>query len=73
MTLSCDQVLSQLRHPHIVAFLGACLSPPNVYIIEELVEGGSLYEYLHRKDRRGEKANEPLTLNQVSESHRGLA
>ena len=40
-------VLSRLQHPHIVCFLGACLLAPNACIIEELVEGGSLHNFLH--------------------------
>lgn len=47
------QVLSRLRHPHIVAFLGAYLAPPNVCIVEELVEGGSLFDHLHGRNRLG--------------------
>ncbi len=40
-------VLSRLSHPNIVRFLGACLTPPNACLIEEIVEGGSLHACLH--------------------------
>ena len=40
-------VLSRLRHPCVVRLLGACLAPPDLCIVEELVEGGSLHAYLH--------------------------
>ena len=59
------QVLGRLRHPNIVSFLGAYLSPPNVCIVEELAEGGSLHTRLHSRDRGGLKVHPPLTLDQV--------
>ena len=40
-------MLSRLKHPNIVNFLGASLAPPNVCIVQELAEGGSLYSLLH--------------------------
>lgn len=40
-------VLSGLRHPNIIAFLAACTISPDVCIIEELAEGGSLHTKLH--------------------------
>lgn len=40
-------VLSGLRHPNIVAFLAACTIPPDICIVEELAEGGSLHSKLH--------------------------
>ena len=40
-------VMSQLDPPNIVAVKGACLAPPDLCIVEELVEGGSLHAYLH--------------------------
>ena len=46
-------VLSRLKHPHIVRLLGACLTPPSVCIVEELVAGGSLFAYLHDRGTSG--------------------
>lgn len=40
-------VLSRLRHPNIIAFLAACTIPPDICIIEEIAEGGSLHTRLH--------------------------
>ena len=40
-------LLQRLAHPNIVRFLGACLTPPNACLVEELVEGGSLHTFLH--------------------------
>ena len=45
-------MLSRLQHPNIVRFLGACLTPPNACLIEELVEGGSLHTFLHGEHGR---------------------
>jgi serine/threonine protein kinase len=46
-------VLSRLRHPNIIAFLAACTVAPDICIIEELAEGGSLHAKLHgAKGRR---------------------
>lgn len=33
------RVLSQLSHPHIVAFKGACMAPPHICILEEVRQG----------------------------------
>jgi serine/threonine protein kinase len=40
-------VLSTLKHPKIVRLYGACLKPPQLCIVEELVDGGSLHALLH--------------------------
>ncbi|KAL6761013.1 kinase-like domain-containing protein [Haematococcus lacustris] len=53
------QVLSRLQHPHIVRFIGACLAPPNVCIVEQLATGGSLYGLLHNRRQRGGAAPGP--------------
>ena len=45
-------VLSRLKHPNVVRLLGACLTPPRVCIVEELVHGGSLHAFLHDKRLR---------------------
>jgi serine/threonine protein kinase len=46
------KVLSQLSHPNIVAFKGACLAPPHICILEELAEGGSLHGRLYSRSSR---------------------
>ncbi len=43
---TATQVLSGLQHDRIVCLLGACLVPPHVCLVEELV-AGSLYARLH--------------------------
>ena len=39
-------LMSQLDHPNIVKFVGAC-SVPKFCILMEFIEGGSLYRFLH--------------------------
>lgn len=43
-------LLSRLHHPGIINFLGASLEPPNVCIVQELAQRGSLYTLLHGDD-----------------------
>ncbi|KAJ8599583.1 hypothetical protein CTAYLR_004686 [Chrysophaeum taylorii] len=43
-------VMSQLRHPNVVTFLGANMTPPNLFFVMELCER-SLFEVLHRTSR----------------------
>jgi tRNA A-37 threonylcarbamoyl transferase component Bud32 len=40
-------ILSQLRHPNVVLYIGACTNPPNVCILTEWCSRGSLYDLLH--------------------------
>ena len=40
-------ILSQLRHPNVVLYIGACTLPPNVCIMTEWCSRGSLYDVLH--------------------------
>ncbi len=60
------QVLSALRHPHIVRLLGACLVLPHLCIVEELATGGSLYDKLHGP--AGQRCNTPLPYSQVRDA-----
>ena len=56
-------MLSTLAHPRIVAFLAACTAPPNVCIIEELAEGGSLHARLHGPP--GQRRRAPLPYREL--------
>merc|ERR1712232_638590 len=38
-----------LRHPRLVQFIGACLTPPSLCVLTELMVGGSLHDLLHVK------------------------
>lgn len=39
--------LSRVAHPNIVSLYGACTRRPNVCLVMEYAEGGSLYNVLH--------------------------
>eukprot|EP01103_Thecamoeba_quadrilineata_P014223 TRINITY_DN417_c0_g1_i3.p1 TRINITY_DN417_c0_g1~~TRINITY_DN417_c0_g1_i3.p1 ORF type:complete len:233 (-),score=24.91 TRINITY_DN417_c0_g1_i3:557-1255(-) len=41
------QLLSMLRHPNIVQFLGAVTIPPNPFLVTEFMSKGSLHSILH--------------------------
>jgi len=46
--LSEVQLLSTLRHPNVLLYMGACVRPSlPLCIVSELVEGGSLHQILH--------------------------
>eukprot|EP00929_Paragymnodinium_shiwhaense_P053965 TRINITY_DN27051_c0_g3_i1.p1 TRINITY_DN27051_c0_g3~~TRINITY_DN27051_c0_g3_i1.p1 ORF type:complete len:1405 (+),score=254.77 TRINITY_DN27051_c0_g3_i1:285-4499(+) len=40
--------LRNYRHPRLVAFVGACLRPPDLCIVTEFMNGGSLHHLLHK-------------------------
>ncbi|GAB0489674.1 hypothetical protein MMPV_000899 [Pyropia vietnamensis] len=53
-------VLSSVRHPNIVRFVGACTLPPALMIVTEFLERGTLFDVLHKskdpigwRERRG--------------------
>lgn len=42
------ETLSQLRHPNVLLYMGACIDPEKpLCIVSELFNGGSVYDYLH--------------------------
>ncbi|KAJ8455262.1 hypothetical protein OPV22_035190, partial [Ensete ventricosum] len=45
----CNEIsiLSRLRHPNVILFLGACMKPPHLSLITEYMEMGSLYYLIH--------------------------
>ncbi|KAL4443548.1 hypothetical protein ABPG75_011285 [Micractinium tetrahymenae] len=57
------RVLAGLRHPHIVCLLAACTVPPNICIVEELAEGGSLHARLHGTP--GVRRRRPLPYGEI--------
>ncbi|KAH9331002.1 hypothetical protein KI387_003110, partial [Taxus chinensis] len=40
-------VLSRLRHPNVILFLGACTTPPRLSMVTEYMHMGSLYHLIH--------------------------
>ncbi|EES04829.1 hypothetical protein BDA96_04G115000 [Sorghum bicolor] len=47
----CNEIsiLSRLRHPNVILFLGACMKPPHLSLVTEYMEVGSLYSLIHSK------------------------
>ncbi|KAJ8556133.1 hypothetical protein K7X08_022891 [Anisodus acutangulus] len=45
----CNEIsiLSRLRHPNVILFLGACANPPHLSMVTEYMEMGSLYYLIH--------------------------
>mmetsp|Transcript_66582 Transcript_66582/g.210513 ORF Transcript_66582/g.210513 Transcript_66582/m.210513 type:complete len:1029 (+) Transcript_66582:106-3192(+) len=41
------RILSELSHPRVVAFAGACLEPAHIALVTELAPGGNLHHALH--------------------------
>jgi len=40
----------KLRHPHIVLFMGACIKPPDLFIVTKFMANGSVRELLDKKE-----------------------
>lgn len=43
------QVMTALRHPNVVLFMGASTKPPNMFIVMEFMALGSLHDVLHNE------------------------
>ncbi|CAI9782067.1 unnamed protein product [Fraxinus pennsylvanica] len=45
----CNEIsiLSRIRHPNVILFLGACTKPPRLSLVTEYMEMGSLYYLIH--------------------------
>ncbi|XP_065002873.1 serine/threonine-protein kinase EDR1-like isoform X1 [Musa acuminata AAA Group] len=50
----CNEIsiLSRLRHPNVILFLGACMKPPHLSLITEYMEMGSLYYLIHTSGQK---------------------
>ena len=42
--------MARLDHPNIVRVYGGCMTPPNIFVVAELMEG-DLNNLIHPKDR----------------------
>eukprot|EP00164_Ancoracysta_twista_P001299 GFYU01001700.1.p1 GENE.GFYU01001700.1~~GFYU01001700.1.p1 ORF type:complete len:998 (-),score=251.90 GFYU01001700.1:110-3103(-) len=54
------EIISKLRHPNIVLFLGACLEQDRVAVVTQLAPKGSLYNLL--KEKNGDATELPLSM-----------
>ncbi|KAF9619162.1 hypothetical protein IFM89_005176 [Coptis chinensis] len=50
----CNEIsiLSRLRHPNVILFLGACTQPPHLSMVTEYMEMGSLYYLIHMSGQK---------------------
>ncbi|CAH9109531.1 unnamed protein product [Cuscuta epithymum] len=50
----CNEIsiLSRLRHPNVILFLGACTTPPHLSMVTEYMEMGSLYYLIHSSGQK---------------------
>ncbi|VFQ92819.1 unnamed protein product [Cuscuta campestris] len=50
----CNEIsiLSRLRHPNVILFLGACMIPPHLSMVTEYMEMGSLYYLIHSSGQK---------------------
>ncbi|RAL44742.1 hypothetical protein DM860_003501 [Cuscuta australis] len=45
-------ILSRIRHPNVILFLGACTKPPLLSMVTEFMEMGSLYHLIHASGQK---------------------
>mmetsp|Transcript_25791 Transcript_25791/g.42345 ORF Transcript_25791/g.42345 Transcript_25791/m.42345 type:complete len:588 (-) Transcript_25791:400-2163(-) len=62
-------ILGKLRHPNVILFMGACTQPPNLCIVTEFLDGGSLYDAMHK---RHVKFNRKQIIKMMVQAARGL-
>ncbi|XP_020088664.1 serine/threonine-protein kinase EDR1-like isoform X1 [Ananas comosus] len=69
----CNEIsiLSRLRHPNVILFLGACMRPPHLSLVTEYMEMGSLYYLIHMSGQK-KKLNWRRRLKMLRDICRGL-
>lgn len=69
----CNEIsiLSRLRHPNVILFLGACMKPPRLSMVTEYMEMGSLYYLIHLSGLK-KKLNWRRRLKMLRDICRGL-
>ncbi|XP_059659768.1 serine/threonine-protein kinase EDR1-like isoform X2 [Cornus florida] len=69
----CNEIsiLSRLRHPNVILFLGACTKPPRLSMVTEYMEMGSLYYLIHLSGQK-KKLNWRRRLKMLRDVCRGL-
>ncbi|XP_041994279.1 serine/threonine-protein kinase EDR1-like isoform X1 [Salvia splendens] len=69
----CNEIsiLSRIRHPNVILFLGACTTPPRLSLVTEFMEMGSLYYLIHASGLK-KKLSWQRRLKMLSDICRGL-
>ncbi|GLJ15497.1 hypothetical protein SUGI_0254480 [Cryptomeria japonica] len=69
----CNEIslLSRLRHPNVILFLGACTKPPHLSMVTEYMEMGSLYHLIHTSGQ-GKKFSWRRRLKMLRDICRGM-
>ncbi|KAJ8534551.1 hypothetical protein K7X08_016279 [Anisodus acutangulus] len=69
----CNEIsiLSRLRHPNVILFLGACANPPHLSMVTEYMEMGSLYYLIHVSGQKN-RLSWQKRLNMLRDICRGL-
>uniref|UniRef100_A0A7S2WMG1 Protein kinase domain-containing protein n=1 Tax=Mucochytrium quahogii TaxID=96639 RepID=A0A7S2WMG1_9STRA len=65
-------LMSELNHPNIVMFLGACIQPPSICLILEYCEEGNLMEFLQSAKARDIQVSMHLILKMALDIARGI-
>ncbi|XP_031372458.1 probable serine/threonine-protein kinase SIS8 isoform X2 [Punica granatum] len=63
------RIMTKLRHPNVVLFMGAVTRPPNLSIVTEFLPRGSLYRLIHRPNNL---LDERRRLKMALDAARGL-
>lgn len=61
------EILSRLRHPDVLLYMGVCIDGDDCFMISEYLENGSLYDHLH-----GKKRKDPLDPARIHELLKGI-
>ncbi|KAL2610013.1 hypothetical protein R1flu_028586 [Riccia fluitans] len=69
----CNEIslLSRLRHPNVILFMGACTTPPYLSMVTEYMHLGSLYSLIHTTGQ-GKKLSYRRRLKMLRDICRGL-
>lgn len=46
------EILSSLKHPNIVLYMGICITTDKYQLVTEYLESGSLFDQLHKKKKQ---------------------